>query len=499
MPVLSVRPICPGLSCLSRLDESDCSSPAHGWGDSACLSRIPVPYPGSISLSTRDGGSGSRIACGRDVACLSSCRCPWIAVLVSLSPCRFAMPVPTCRPAMPCLSRKATTIAWWLPRVGAEEALGRAVALLVVTCPCALGLATPLAVVAGIGKGARRGVLVKGGDVLERAARVGTLVLDKTGTLTKGQTEAIAWLGSREALALGAALESRSAHPVARAIVERFGEDGSACVPTDVREIPGLGIEGRIGARLVRVGSARFMESVAAAIPDELREEAREQSGRGFASVFVAVQGKVEAVVAVGDAIRCDARETVARLRRAGWRVMIASGDDPVVVSGVARVLGIEARDALGALSPEEKLELVRSSDLARPVVMVGDGVNDLAALAAADVGVAVRNGAQASHHVADVCLAARGIRPLEHFLVGARSTMRTIEVNLLISIAYNVVGGAMAFAGLVNPLVAAIIMPLSGLTVLVVALRMPKFEIPDAGEPSSQTGRMVPAGTGVS
>jgi P-type Cu2+ transporter len=409
------------------------------------------------------------------------------------------MPVPTCRPAMPCLSRKATTIAWWLPRVGAEEALGRAVALLVVTCPCALGLATPLAVVAGIGKGARRGVLVKGGDVLERAARVGTLVLDKTGTLTKGQTEAIAWLGSREALALGAALESRSAHPVARAIVERFGEDGSACVPTDVREIPGLGIEGRIGARLVRVGSARFMESVAAAIPDELREEAREQSGRGFASVFVAVQGKVEAVVAVGDAIRCDARETVARLRRAGWRVMIASGDDPVVVSGVARVLGIEARDALGALSPEEKLELVRRSDLARPVVMVGDGVNDLAALAAADVGVAVRNGAQASHHVADVCLAARGIRPLEHFLVGARSTMRTIEVNLLISIAYNVVGGAMAFAGLVNPLVAAIIMPQSGLTVLVVALRMPKFEIPDAGEPSSQTGRMVPAGTGVS
>jgi Cu2+-exporting ATPase len=393
----------------------------------------------------------------------------------------------------------ATTIAWWLPRVGAEEALGRAVALLVVTCPCALGLATPLAVVAGIGKGARRGVLIKGGDVLERAARVGTLVLDKTGTLTEGQTEAIAWLGSREALALGAALESRSAHPVARAIVERFGEDGSACVPTDVREIPGLGIEGRIGARLVRVGSARFMESIAAAMPDELREEAREQSGRGFASVFVAVQGKVEAVVAVGDAIRRDARETVARLRRAGWRVMIASGDDPVVVSGVARVLGVEARDALGALSPEEKLELVRRSDLARPVVMVGDGVNDLAALAAADVGVAVRNGAQASHHVADVCLAARGIRPLERFLVGARSTMRTIEVNLLISIAYNVVGGAMAFAGLVNPLVAAIIMPLSGLTVLVVALRMPKFEIPDAGEPSSQTGRMVPAGTGVS
>lgn len=375
----------------------------------------------------------------------------------------------------------AATIAWWWPRLGAEEAFARAVAFLVVTCPCALGLATPLAVVAGIGKGARRGVLVKGGDVLERAARVGTLVLDKTGTITEGRTEVVAWRGDEGVLGLAAALESRSAHPSARAIVEAFGERAGALVAGDVRELPGLGIEGRIGSRLVRVGSARFMESIAASMPDELRDAAREQAGRGLAPVFVAVQGRVEAMVAIGDAIRRDARDTVARLRRAGWRVMIASGDDAVVVSGVAKALGIDARDALGALSPEAKLELVRRNDLARPVVMVGDGVNDLAALAAADVGVAVRNGAQASHHVADVCLAARGIRPLERFLVGSRSTMRAIEANLLISVGYNIVGGALAFAGLVNPLVAAVLMPLSGLTVLVVALRMPKFDIPDA------------------
>ncbi len=371
------------------------------------------------------------------------------------------------------------TVAWWWPRVGPEDALGRAVAFLVVTCPCALGLATPLAVVAGIGKGARKGVLVKGGDVLERAARVGTLVLDKTGTVTEGRTEVLAHRGDAEALRLAAALEARSAHPSARAIVERLTGEGPAITPGEVREIPGLGIEGRIGTRLVRVGSARFMESVAASMPDELRAEGQRYAGIGLAPVFIAVQGRVEAVVGIGDAIRSDARETITRLRRAGWRVLLASGDDAIVVSGVARALGIEPRDALGGLSPEAKLELVRRDDLVRPVVMVGDGVNDLAALAAADVGVAVRNGAQASHHVADVCLAARGIRPLERFLAGSRSTMRTIKANLLISVGYNIVGGALAFLGLVNPLVAAVIMPLSGLTVLVVALRMPSFAIP--------------------
>jgi len=374
----------------------------------------------------------------------------------------------------------AVTVAWWWPRAGIDEAMARAVAMLVVTCPCALGLATPLAVVAGIGKGARRGVLVKGGDVLERASHAGTVVLDKTGTVTEGRTRVIRALGPEPALAMAAALESRSAHPVARALVDAFGRtDGGDA--SDVRELPGLGIEGRINRRLVRVGSMRFMRERGAVVSDEVTAFAAECKVGGFAPVFVSVDGRVDAVAAIGDPIRADARETVSRLRRSGWRVVLASGDDPVVASGVAKALGIEARDAHGGLSPEEKLAFVQRSDLARPVVMVGDGVNDLAALAAADVGVAVRNGAQASHHVADVCLAARGLRPLERFLVGARSTMRTIRVNLAVSVLYNAGGGALAFLGLVNPLVAGVLMPLSGLTVLVIALRMPSFELPAA------------------
>jgi Cu2+-exporting ATPase len=390
----------------------------------------------------------------------------------------------------------AVTIAWWWPRVGADEAMARAVAMLVVTCPCALGLATPLAVVAGIGKGARRGVLVKGGDVLERASKPGTLVLDKTGTVTEGRTRAIRWTGSESALAAAAAVEMHSAHPIARAVVDAFGgravEGGAASAAAaagavqeilearDVRELPGLGIEARVGKRLVRVGSARFMRERSAIVAEAFGAFADGCKAAGLAPLFVSVDGRVEAVVAIGDPLRPDARSTVSRLRRSGWRVVLASGDDPVVAMGVAKALGIDGRDAHGGLSPEEKLAFVQRGDFVRPVVMVGDGVNDLAALAAADVGVAVRNGAQASHHVADVCLAARGLRPLERFLVGARSTMGAIKVNLAVSVLYNAAGGVLAFAGLVNPLVAAVLMPLSGLTVLVLALRLPSFELPE-------------------
>ncbi|MEY4118096.1 MAG: hypothetical protein RLZZ116_1424 [Planctomycetota bacterium] len=375
------------------------------------------------------------------------------------------------------------TIAWWWPTLPADQVMARAVAMLVVTCPCALGLATPLAVVAGIGKGARKGVLVKGGDVLERASRAGTLVLDKTGTVTEGRTRVIRSIGVESALAAAAALEMHSAHPIARAVVDAFGGQAEHLnrKAADVREIPGLGIEGRVGRSLVRVGSMRFMRERSAIVSDEIQAYAAECKVAGLAPLFVAVDGRVEGVAGIGDPIRPDARRTIARLQRAGWRVVLASGDDPVVASGVAKTLGIEARDAHGGLSPEEKLEFVKRAELARPVVMVGDGVNDLAALAAADVGVAVRNGAQASHHVADVCLAARGLRPLERFLSGAHSTMRAIKVNLAVSVAYNAGGAVLAFLGLVNPLVAAILMPLSGLTVLAIALKMPSFELPDA------------------
>ncbi|MFM1868326.1 MAG: putative copper-importing P-type ATPase, partial [Planctomycetota bacterium] len=377
------------------------------------------------------------------------------------------------------------TLVWWWPTLGGEQAIERAIAMLVVTCPCALGLATPLAVVAGLGKGARRGVLVKGGDILERASKPGTLVLDKTGTVTEARSKVIRSEGSAEVLALAAALEVHSTHPLAFAIVGAFDAsaefaDGKA---VDVYETPGLGIEGRLSGKFVRVGSMRMMDARNVVVAERFRSMAAQYAAEGLAPVLVSVQGRVEAIIGIGDPIRSDAAETVALLKSRGWRVMLASGDDAVVAAGVGRAIGLSGGDIAGGLSPEEKLEFVRRADLARPVVMVGDGVNDLAALAAADVGVAVRNGAQASHYVADVCLAASGMRPLARFLEGARTSMGAIKINLVVSVAYNALGGVLAFAGLVNPLVAAILMPLSGLTVLVLALQLPSFELPPRAE----------------
>jgi len=227
----------------------------------------------------------------------------------------------------------------------------------------------------------------------------------------------------------------------------------------------------------------RMMDARNVVVAERFRSTAAKYAAEGLAPVLVAVQGRVEAIIGIGDPIRSDAAETVALLKSRGWHVMLASGDDAVVAAGVGRAIGLAGGDIAGGLSPEEKLEFVRRADLARPVVMVGDGVNDLAALAAADVGVAVRNGAQASHHVADVCLAASGMRPLARFLEGARTSMRAIKINLVVSVAYNALGGVLAFAGLVNPLVAAILMPLSGLTVLVLALQLPSFELPTRAE----------------
>jgi len=375
----------------------------------------------------------------------------------------------------------AATLAWWWPTLGAEESIERAIAMLVVTCPCALGLATPLAVVAGLGKGARRGVLIKGGDVLERAATPGTLVLDKTGTVTEAKSQVVRSDGSAEAMAFASAIELHSTHPLAFAIQRAFEPPcGDA---HDIHETPGMGIEGRICGKFVRIGNMRLMQERNVIVPDRFRDRAREYASEGLAPVLLSVQGRVEAILGIGDPIRSDAAETIRLLRARGWRVMLASGDDSVVAAGVGRAIGLAPSDAVGGLSPEEKLDFVRRGDLARPVVMVGDGVNDLAALAAADVGVAVRNGAQASHHVADVCLAAPGMRPLARFLEGSRTSMGAIKTNLAVSVAYNAFGGALAFAGLINPLVAAIIMPLSGLTVLVLALRLPSFELPDRVE----------------
>ena len=377
---------------------------------------------------------------------------------------------------------------WWWWSLGAEEAVARMVALLVVTCPCALGLATPLAVVASIGKAARKGVLVKGGDILERLSRAGTIVLDKTGTLTEGRVAVTGADGDETILRMAAAIERSSAHPIAKAIADAFGPSGPGTQPmppvTEIIEHGGRGIEGIVttpmGDCRMLIGSERFLVEQGIPIVGWARESAARAALRAESPVLIAAQGELRAVVSVGDPIRPEAASTIRRLRAGGWALAMASGDHPAVATAVGQAVGLSAKEIEGGCTPEMKLAFVRNSRLRGPVVMVGDGVNDLAAMAAADVGIAVRNGAQSALHVADACLAAGGLLPLVRLLEGARRTMHTIRVNLAVSVAYNVLGGILAFMGLVNPLVAAILMPISGLTVVALALAMPKFELND-------------------
>jgi len=367
---------------------------------------------------------------------------------------------------------------WWFIRP--EAAFDNAAALLITTCPCALGLATPLAVIVGIGKGARRGVLVKGGDTLEALARsrAGVMVLDKTGTITHGGVEVVRFTGPDEALTLAAALESRTSHAVARAIVRAAGGPADHTV-ADVSHRLGAGISGTVDGRRVSVGSPSFILDDRAELPPMLREALDEAERLGLSPVVIALDAEPCAVAAMGDRVREDSRHAIAMLRSQGWRVCLLSGDHPSVTAAVGAQVGIGAEDCRGAVSPEAKLAEIRrlvEENPGRTIVMVGDGVNDAAALAAATVGVAVHGGAEASMDAAGVYLARPGLAPLVELTTGARRTLAVIRRNMVFSLLYNALFITLAATGVLTPLIAAVVMPFSSLTVVLSSTRTRAF-----------------------
>jgi Cu2+-exporting ATPase len=344
-----------------------------------------------------------------------------------------------------------------------------------VTCPCALALATPLAVTAAIGRAARRGILIKGGDALETLAGAGTVVLDKTGTITDGAVALVRWDGPHDALRLAAALERQSRHPAALAIA-RAAPDARAAV-SDVVETLGGGISGVVDGRRVAVGSSAYVGArlgpEAGALP---------AAAAGSSAVYVGIDGALAGVASLDDPVRADAAAAVTELRALGWRVHVLSGDDPHVVAGVARAVGVGAADAVGGATPEAKHARIAALAEQGPVVMVGDGVNDAPAMAAATVGIGVHGGAEASLATADVFLARPGLGPLVELVRGARRTMTLVRLGIGASIAYNVAGAALAFTGTIDPLIAAIMMPASSVSVVLLAWHGPTFEPP--GDP---------------
>lgn len=359
----------------------------------------------------------------------------------------------------------------WLPR-GPEVALERVVALLVVACPCALGLSVPLAVSVTLMRAARAGVFIKNPDALERLRRVDTVLLDKTGTLTEGRATVARWQGEDAALHLARALEAESSHSVARAFRASYGRSVRVVREAEnVLEVPGQGISGRLDGREVRVGNRMHAEAAGASVPPALAELAETFVAEGLSPVFVAVDGRIAGVAGIGDSLRPDARKTVAALRERGVHVRILSGDHPSVVARVASDLGIPPADAFGGLTPEAKRDAVAGLTGAAgregAVVMVGDGVNDAAALALADVGIAVHGGMGATIVAADIVLTREGVTPLLDILDGARRVRGVIRRNLGFSLFYNVVASTLALLGFVGPLLAAVLMPISSLSVV--------------------------------
>jgi P-type Cu2+ transporter len=364
----------------------------------------------------------------------------------------------------------AVTFGAWL-HLGPAVALERVVALLVVACPCALGLSVPLAVSVAVLRAARSGVFIKNPDVLERLRRVDTVLVDKTGTLTEGRSAVVRWHGDDAALQFARDLESESSHAVARAFRGSGGTPLRAVrTVEDVVETPGHGIAGRLDGHAVRVGNQRHVEADGATVPAECAAFAETVIADGLSPVFVAIDGRVAGVAAIGDALRPDARRTIDALRARGVRVRILSGDHPGIVARVGRSLGLPDGDALGSLTPEGKRDivagLVAGADRPGAVVMVGDGVNDAAALALADVGISVHGGTGATMVAADIVLTREGVAPLLDILDGARRLHGVIRRNIGFSLFYNAGASALAMAGLVGPLVAAILMPASSLTV---------------------------------
>ena len=354
-------------------------------------------------------------------------------------------------------------------------AMQQVVAMLVVTCPCALGLATPVALTVGLSRAARAGIFIKNPDVVEQLERVETAFLDKTGTLTAGAPTVERWEGNEEAIELAFALEAESAHPVAQAFRRSLARPGRvARSVTEASEVPGRGITGRVDGTEVAVGSEAFVRELGHSLPDRLANHGRALLEAGLSPVHVVVAGVVAAVGGIGDALRPDAREVVRALSDRGVRACILSGDHPSVVARVARELGIPEEAAIGGMTPEEKRDLVAgaieerdASGVRGRFLMVGDGVNDAAALALADVGVAVEGGAGASILAADVVLTRPGLGSLFELWRGSCRVLRIIRRNLAFSLLYNLVGATLALVGLVGPLLAALLMPVSSLTVI--------------------------------
>jgi P-type Cu+ transporter len=377
-------------------------------------------------------------------------------------------------------------VAWmvWGPSPGFAYALIAAVSVLIIACPCALGLATPMSIMVGVGKGASAGVLIKNAEALERFEKVNTLVVDKTGTLTEGKPRVIRVVpapGFDDAtvLALAASLERSSEHPLAAAIVAAARDIG---VPleevADFGSVTGKGVAGKVGGRTVSLGNAAMMRDQGIALGNlEIQADALRRDGA--TALFAAIDGKPGGVIAVADPIKASTPEALDKLRQDGVHIVMLTGDNRTTAEAVARKLGIDAVEA--EVLPEDKNQVVkRLKAQGRVVAMAGDGVNDAPALAEADVGIAMGTGTDVAIQSAGVTLVKGDLAGIARARALSRATMANIRQNLVLAFIYNALGVPLAagvfypfFGWTLSPIIAAAAMALSSVSVIGNALRL--------------------------
>lgn len=380
---------------------------------------------------------------------------------------------------VPCVFAIAalTALGWALAGAGPDKVFASALAVLVIACPCALGLATPTAMMVASGRGAQLGIFLKGHRSLEAIRAVDTVVFDKTGTLTTGHlavtavTAADGW-ESDDVLALAAAVESASEHAVAVAITTSAPEHAEV---VDFQAVPGRGVVGTVGEREVRIGKPSWAAG-RAVVPAALAEARRGAESRGETVVFVAVDDELCGAIAVADAVRESAAGAIAALHERGLKTILLTGDNPAAAAAVGAAVGID--DVIADVLPDGKVDVIQQlRDRGRMVAMVGDGINDGPALACSDLGLAIGRGTDVAIGAADIILVRDSLDSVPQALDLAKATMRTIQLNLVWAFGYNIAAIPVAAAGLLNPLIAGAAMAFSSFFVVSNSLRLRNFK----------------------